>query len=193
MSKKYKLLKDLPGADAGTIFEIKADNLRVYINNDLGYVYHVGEKDKTLPAISTEHLNSDWFEEVKEIPKDQAWVVPGKKYVWLLDDNWFMPEVYSWLNSSWHGVNSYGKPESWPMTSTSWTEYVEPQKPKRRAPAYIFKTWNPEVFWLSHDLFNSDIEARRTIFMGETRPDIAFEWPALPDSEGYYPGPKGGG
>ncbi len=208
MSKKYKLLKDLPGADAGTIFEIKSDNLRVYQSNDLGCLVHCGINDKHLPAISMDYLNSDWFEEVKEIPENQAWVVPSTKYrnkEWS-PNQYFIPSEFNFSKNHWEGTNTIfgileglrdgannrvpyfkNKYDFQAMTSKDeWEEYIEPEKPKRKAPAY-FKAptiYVPSGVGVSTSLFSSKEEAK------DYMPDTFLDWPALPDSEGYYPGPK---
>lgn len=77
-------------------------------------------------------------------------------------------------------------------TSPEWFEEVqEPKNPKRKAPAYIFERNNPQNFRLSTGLFSCEAEAFNEIFLGISDcSSTTFEWPALPDSEGYYPGPK---
>jgi len=66
----------------------------------------------------------------------------------------------------------------------SW--WCEIKKPKRMAPAYL-SYYDDKSIQLSNAIFSSEEEALRMFgsnFKG---------WPALPDSEGYYPGPQGEG
>lgn len=197
-NKKYRLLKDLPGLKAGVI---------------LGQARPGGaysSEDKHYPAFSVDQveLNSDWFEEVKEpptIPEDQAWVVPGKKYRhegWP-SNRYFIPSLFNFSKNYWDGVSGIvgmltgmldganrpipyfkNKYDFETMTcQEEWEEYVAPEKPKRLAPAYFYYT-NDNDISVSQWLFASKEEAIARLgrnFKG---------WPALPDSDGFYPGPK---
>ena len=197
-NKKYRLLKDLPGWSIGSIFSENSEEK--YCPVPCGYPnFHASQIEN----------NPDWFEEVKcppEIPKDQAWVVPSTKYrnkEWS-PNRYFIPSEFNFSKNHWEGTNTifgileglrYGANNRVPyfknkyafqaMTSKDeWEEYVEPEKPKRLAPAYFYYT-NDNDISVSQWLFASKEEAIARLgrnFKG---------WPALPDSDGFYPGPKG--
>ena len=65
----------------------------------------------------------------------------------------------------------------------AWFEEIkDPEKPKRMAPAYFLNS-------------NNEWDITGTLFYNAENAKIAvgirfISWPALPDSEGYYPGPK---
>ena len=113
-SKKYRLLKDLPGWSKGKIFS-QEDTFGPYTLDGMQLGY---------PAFSDNQVENspEWFEEVKE-----------------------------------------------------------PEKPKRKAPAYV---WIGDD-WTIYGLYTSEQEAK-----DDTRSFKKMEWPALPDSDGFYPGPK---
>ena len=180
-SKKYRLLKDLPGVNAGAIFSKRADEC-AYFYEPENHIY---------PKILNQNVEKcpDWFEEVKEpppIPEDQAWVVPGKKYAsegWK-PGTWFKPEFFDFNIYEWVGIcNDLLK--HWATAECMdqkefWKEYVEP---KRKAPAYR-SYFDGTSTGLSTQLFESAEDALKAIG------SYFISWPALPDSDGFYPGPK---
>lgn len=130
----------------------------------------------------------DRFEEVensstpKEIPEDQAWVVPGKKYrnkEWS-PNQYFIPSEFNFSKNHWEGTNTIfgileglrdgannrvpyfkNKYAFQAMTSKDeWEECVEPEKPKRLAPAYFYYT-NDNDISVSQWLFASKEERRK--------------------------------
>jgi len=66
-------------------------------------------------------------------------------------------------------------------------ELKEPEKPKEKERAYYYLLHiEDKSHWgVSEGVFSSLEEAKKNYENG-----FGVEWPALPDSEGYYPGPK---
>ena len=67
-----------------------------------------------------------------------------------------------------------------------WFEEVkETEKPKRKAPAYLVNV-DKSDWGITSNIYSSLEEAIKAY------DDWGYEvvWPALPDSEGYYPGPE---
>lgn len=178
-SKKYRLLKDLPGWEVGDVFKENADGT---------YTHPMWPNSLKRYEKKLFEDSPDLFEEIKEIPENQAWVVPGTKYRhigWGI--NWFIPEKFDFEQNRWTGVfvldgKSYFSVSFYIHNKNSWMVVrEEPKKPKRKAPAYV---WIGDD-WTTYGLYASEQEAK-----DDTRSFRKMEWPALHDSDGFYPGPK---
>jgi len=99
-----------------------------YINELYHYAVGKNHKNQIVLYQGVEYKNDDW-ELVYEIPANQAWVIPGRKYRFKdsLDINyWFIPKKYHFESSCWEGLNNLYL-ESYAVMSNKndWEEFKE--------------------------------------------------------------------
>lgn len=246
MTRKYRLLKDLPGAQPGDLFQFVQSMLTLDGSLDwYGKVTldgHTRRLTAGYPKITALFVESspDWFEEVKEgilgscaicneeeepaqgfqkivwdkrswgasaaelikaqkkanaeasekidkvIPESEAWVTPGQKYrhVQSTAKSYFIPETFSFFEMAWSGVDHQGVRQYHRMNKQLWLT-LRDEKPKRFAPALRKALTGIRAPIPTQTLYASEEEAR-----ADYKDDFIM-WPALPDKDGWYPGPEG--
>ena len=181
--KKYRLLKDLPGIKAGEIFEYGCQE-EAYLTG-VGRI-HFGKE--VMPTCD------DWFEEVKEEYKGMtAGQIKNESFKKEALECFEKIGQAKTLEEKDDIFREYIQKQLQDIKPETLERMIKKHQPKRKAPAYV---WNRKDMsdWHYTGCFNSENDAKIALYRypyDETPfKYIGVQWPALPDKDGYYPGPK---
>jgi len=135
----------------------------MYIHEDINCVIGRNHKNQIVMYDGRTYFNDEW-ELVQEIPKNQSWVVPGKKYVYRDSighpKNWFIPQKYNFKDGLWEGLGSGGK-NDWAVMGfqSEWEEVLEKETIKVVLAPALYLENNQET--VSRTLYASEEEAKQ--------------------------------